>query len=410
MDKHPAKRRSFWEKFPKTFYSLRFTNYRNFWFNEFFSLIGMWMQIIAHGWLVYNLTGSIFLLGVINTISGLPILFLSPFGGLVADNFDKRKILILTQTIFTILAFFVGYLIFVNKIDFIILLITGFLMGIANALDSPTRQAFVVELVGPSALDNAIALNSLAFNTARMIGPAIAGYVIAGFGIGFCYFANAVTFFGVIIALILMNGDFSPKIKTGIKDTLLELKKGAQYIYQNKNVYSFLVLLSFTSIFVMPYTVLMPVFAKDVFRGGPQALGTLMASSGFGALLGAFMLANLSGKLKLKRYIFLSTFLLAISLAVFSISHNFYLSMIALMIVGWGVVSQAASINTFIQKEVPHHLRGRIMSYYVISFMGLMPVGAFVSGILAQYFGAPLTLFLGALIVWVALIFVFLRK
>lgn len=386
-----------WHKLPKAFDSLKYPNYRNFWFNEGVSLIGLWMQMIAQGWLVYDMTGSKFLLGLINTIAGLPIIFFTPIGGIIADHVNKKNLLIATQIVFAVLSFLIGVLIFSGGINFYNLSAIVFLIGIANAIDSPTRQSFVAELVGPKSLGNAIALNSLAFNTARMIGPAVAGYLIGFVGVESCYFINAVTFLGVIAALFLLKGDFSPRSKP-IISARKAFSEGLTYILENKRVLFSLMLVAFTSVFVMPYAVLMPVFARDIFHVGAQGLGTLMAFSGLGALVGAFMLAHFSGRVDLSKLILVSTFTIAAALLAFSLSRVFFVSLAALAVLGWSIVSQAASVNTYIQNEVPNSLRGRIMSFYVLSFMGLMPIGSFQAGLMAHYLGAPAALALGALI------------
>jgi MFS family permease len=393
----PQDNTDIWRRLPKAFESLKYANYRNFWLNESVSLIGLWMQMTAQGWLVYDMTGSKFLLGLINTIAGLPIILFTPIGGIIADHRNKKNLLIATQIVFTVLSFLIGVLIFTRGINFLNLSVIVFLIGLANAIDSPTRQSFVAELVGPRSLGNAIALNSIAFNTARMIGPAVAGYIIGFVGVESCYFINSATFLGVILALFMLKGDFSPKLQSG-SSARSAFEEGLSYIFKNKRVLFSLILVAFTSVFVMPYAILMPVYARDVFRAGAQGLGTLMAASGFGALTGAFMLAQFSGRIDLRRLIFASTFLIAASLLLFALSENFYLSLAALAVLGWSIVSQAASVNTYIQNEVPNNLRGRIMSFYVISFMGLMPVGSFLSGLSAEHFGAPAALAFGAAI------------
>lgn len=393
----PQERLDIWHRLPKAFAALSQPNYRNFWFNESVSLIGLWMQMTAQGWLVYNMTGSKFLLGLINTISGLPIVVFTPIGGIIADHFSKKNLLIITQIVFTVLSFLIGLLVFTDGINFVNLSVIVLLIGIANAVDSPTRQSFVVELVGPRYLGNAIALNSLAFNTARMIGPAVAGYIIGFAGIEACYFINAATFLGVILALLMLKGDFSPQEKLTVP-VAKAFSEGAAYVFKNKRVLFSLLLVAFTSVFVMPYAVMMPVYARDIFDAGAQGLGTLMAFSGLGALTGAFMLAQFSGRIDLKRLIIASTFLIAGSLFVFAVSKVFYVSLAALSVLGWSIVSQAASVNTHIQSEVPNSLRGRIMSFYVISFMGLMPAGSILAGIGAEHFGAPATLSMGSAI------------
>lgn len=390
---------------PRAFESLQVKNYRYFWFGEGISLIGLWMQTIAQGWLVYDITGSKFLLGLIGTIAGLPVLFLTPIGGIIADHVNKKKLLLFTQVVFALFSFLIGVMISTGVINFWNLAVIVFIMGIANSIDSPTRQSFVIELVGRKHLANAIALNSMAFNTARALGPAVAGYLIGRVGVQACYFINAASFLAVIYGLLLVKGDFSPKFRmqSGMGNALAS---GFNYAFNNKKIFYSLLLVAFTSLFIMPYAILMPVFAKDILKVGAQGLGTLMAFSGFGALVGAFMLAQFSSKANQKNFIMISTLVTSIAILAFSQSLNLYFSCAMLWLIGWGIVSQAASVNTLIQHEVPDELRGRIMSFYVMSFMGLMPVGAFQAGVGSHFFGAPNSLAFGGIISLIPAFFV----
>ena len=288
-------------------------------------------------------------------------------------------------------------------------MVIAFFGGIVNAIDSPTRMAFIVELIDLRSLGNAIALNSLGFNIARVIGPALAGYLVGAIGIDVCFYLNAVAFIPAILGTYLLKGDFSAKVTMGnsVKEALLD---GARYVRANKKVFYSLLLVATSSTFVMPFAVLMPVYAKDILKAGPQGLGTLMAFSGFGALIGAFVLAQFSQRIDFVKFIYYSTILLAISLLLFAFSTNFAWSCFFLALLGMGIVMQVASINTFIQGVVPNELRGRIMSFYTLCFMGFMPIGAFQAGVVAHFIGAPLSLAVGAVILLVPIFVMLFRK
>ena len=396
-------------KLPLAFASFEHSNFRLFWIVQLISLIGMWMMITAQGWLVYELTASKFLLGVINAVGGLPLLFLSPFGGLIADRFNRKKLLVLTQIAFSAGAFLIGLLISTNVINFKILVVIAFFGGIVNAIDSPTRMAFIVELINIRSLGNAIALNSIGFNIARVIGPALAGYLVGAIGIEVCFYFNAMAFIPAIIGTYILKGDFSAKVamESSVKEALLD---GARYVRANKKVFYSLLLVATSSTFVMPFAVLMPVYAKDLLKVGAQGLGTLMAFSGFGALIGAYVLAQFSHRIDFVKFIYYSTILLAISLLLFAFSTHFAWSCFFLALLGMGIVVQVASINTFIQGVVPNELRGRIMSFYTLCFMGFMPIGAFQAGVVSHFIGAPLSLASGAVILLVPIFVMLFRK
>jgi MFS family permease len=396
-------------KFPAAFASLEHGNFRLFWTVQLISLIGIWMQITAQGWLVYELTASKFLLGVINAVGGLPLLFLSPFGGIIADRLNRKKLLVFTQIAFSAGAFLIGLLISTNLINFKLLVVIAFFGGIMNAIDSPARMAFIVELIELRSLGNAIALNSIGFNVARVIGPALAGYLVGAIGIEVCFYLNTVAFIPAILGTYVLKGDFSAKIAKGnsFKEALLD---GARYVGGNKKVFYSLLLVATSSTFVMPFAVLMPVYAKDILKAGPQGLGALMAFSGFGALIGAFVLAQFSQRIDFVKFIYYSTILLAVSLLLFAFSTHFAWSCFFLALLGMGIVMQVASINTFIQGVVPNELRGRIMSFYTLCFMGFMPIGAFQAGVVAHFIGAPLSLSVGAVILLVPIFVMLFRK
>jgi MFS family permease len=396
-------------KFPLAFASFKHSNFRLFWTVQLISLIGMWMMITAQGWLVYDLTASKFLLGVFNAIGGLPLLFLSPFGGLIADHFNRKKLLVFTQIALSAGSLLIGVLISLKVISFWNLVVIAFLGGIVNAIDSPTRMAFIVELIEIRSLGNAIALNSIGFNIARVIGPALAGYIVGMIGLDVCFYLNALAFFPAIFGTYILKGDFSAKgaIGNSVKEALFD---GGRYIGANKKVFYSLMLVATSSTFVMPFAILMPVYAKDLLKVGAQGLGTLMAFTGFGSLIGAYILAQFSHRIDFVKSIYYSTIMLAISLLLFAFSTHFAWSCFFLALLGMGIVIQVASINTFIQRVVPNELRGRIMSFYTLCFMGFMPIGAFQAGVVSHFIGAPLSLALGAVILLVPIFVMLFRK
>lgn len=390
------------------FRALRFRNYRVFWIGQFVSLIGLWMMTIAQGWLAYDITSSKFLLGLVNFIAGVPVLLLSPLGGFMADHMDRRKLLLITQVVFAAASFIIGLLISTGQINYINLCLLALVIGLANAVDSPVRQAFVVNLVERDHFSNAIALNSLSFNSARVIGPALAGYFIGAFGVELCFYLNAVSFIAVISSLVMIKGIFKAKAahRTGFGRAFMD---SIHYVLGDKKVMLSLILIAFTSVFIMPYAVLMPVFAKDILGAGAQGLGVLMSFSGLGALIGAFYLAQF-GRGEFTRTVIVSTIMMSLSAALFAFSRNYLLSCGALLVLGFSIVTQAISINTFLQYVVTDELRGRIMGFYTMFFLGLMPIGAFQAGLLAHFIGAPLTLFAGAAVSSLPAAFLFFRR
>jgi MFS family permease len=396
-------------KFPLAFASFKHSNFRMFWTVQLISLIGLWMMITAQGWLVYDLTASKFLLGVFNTVGGLPLLFLSPFGGLIADHFNRKRLLVLTQIVLSAGSFLIGVLISMKVINFWSLVGIAFLGGIVNAIDSPTRMAFIVELIDIRSLGNAIALNSIGFNIARVIGPALAGYIVGAIGVDLCFYLNALAFLPAIFGTSVLKGDFSAKFAPGnsVREALWD---GGRYVRANKKVFYSLLLVAVSSTFVMPFAILMPVYAKDILKVGAQGLGTLMAFTGFGSLIGAYVLAQFSHRIDFVKFIYYSTILLAFSLLFFAFSTHFAWSCLFLGLLGMGIVIQVASINTFIQGVVPNALRGRIMSFYTLCFMGFMPIGAFQAGVVSHFIGAPLSLALGAVILFVPIFVMLFRK
>jgi len=349
------------------------------------------VQTIAQGWLVLELTNSAFLLGIINAISAMPIMLFSLLGGVAADRLNKKNILLTTQTFSMALAFCLGVLISLKLAAFWNIAIVAALLGLVNAFDVPARQSFVVEMVGKGDLNNAIALNSLLFNAARIIGPVIAGFLAGWFGIASCFYVNAVSFFAVIVALIFIKGNFAPK-DLSQRSIAEGLMGGARYVLSHKNIRSLVIITAISSIFGMASVVLMPIFARDILKVGVKGLGFLMAAVGLGAIMGALTLAKYSNYKEKQIFVKSGTIILAVSLILFSVSTSYYVSLLLLLGAGWGIITQAATINTLLQLETPDNLRGRVMSFFTLMFLGMTPVGSFISGLFAHWFGAPVTL------------------
>lgn len=381
----------------RVFSALKHRNFRLFWFSQLISLIGSWMQIVAQGWLVLKLTNSPFYLGLVGALAGLPVLFFSLFAGVIADRINKRAILIFTQTTMMILAFVLAFLVGSGIVRVWHVIVMASLMGVAAAFDTPTRQSFVVEMVGKEDLMNAIALNSSIFNGARVLGPAIAGILISTVGLHGCFYVNGVSFIPVIIGLLMIR--IPPDEKEKKNGTIWEdLREGLSYIKQNRVVSAMVTLVAATSICVMPYAVLMPAFARDILHTDAHGFGLLMSSVGLGALFGALSLAAMGNFKRKGLIVSAGNAVLPFALIAFSFSRNFHLGMVFLVIIGWAIISQNATINTLLQSMVPDHLRGRVMSVYVLMFMGMMPIGSLIGGFAAQYLGVPHAILAGALV------------
>ena len=384
----------------KSFSSLYYRDFRLFWFGQLISLSGTWMQSIAQGWLVYSLTKSPFYLGMVAAAGSLPILLFTLAGGIVADRFRKRNLLLMTQALSIIPALVLGILTDFNLIAVWHVALMATLLGSVNAFDIPARQAFLVEMVGKSNLTNAIALNSAAFNGARMIGPVIAGMTIAYIGLPSCFYLNALSFFAVIIALSKIN--IRGEIKKSSNGFIRDFTEGIQFMKSKPEIYRIILLIAVFSLIGIPYITFLPVFAVEVFRTGPKGLGFLVSAAGTGALTAALSLA-FKGDIKEKnRFMSISALCFSFSLFAFSLSKIFYLSIVILIFIGWGIVSFLATANTFIQLSVPDNLRGRAMSVYALVFLGTAPLGNSLLGVLADSFGTARAVSISAIICIIA--------
>jgi MFS family permease len=377
--------------------AFRYRNYRLFYTGQGISLIGTWMQRIALSWLVYRLTGSAFLLGVVGFASQIPASVVAPLGGVLADRVNRQRFLILIQTLAMIQAFILAFLVLTNTIVFWHILVLSIFLGLINAFDIPTRQSFIIEIVEKKEdLGNAIALNSSMFNSARLIGPSVAGILIAAVGEGLCFLFNAISFLSVIIALIAMK--IKPREKIIQKSHVLKrLKEGFSYAFGFEPIRAILLLICLISLMGTSYAILMPIFANDILHGGSHALGFLMAGTGIGALIGAFYLASRKTSVGLYNMIVIAAITLGIGQILFSFSRFFWLSMILIVFVGFGLMVQMASSNTVLQTIVDDDKRGRVMSLYAMAFFGTAPFGSLIAGGLANRIGAPNTLMIGGL-------------
>jgi MFS family permease len=354
------------------------------------------MQNVAQAWLVYRLTGSSLLLGSVGFASQIPVFLFAPIGGIVADRFNRHRVVIATQATSMVLAFILAALTLTDKIQVWHVFVLASLMGIVNAFDIPARQSFLVDMVGKEDLMNAIALNSSMFNGARIIGPAVAGVLVASIGEGWCFFVNGVSYIAVITGLLLMK--LPPRAYQRPTGSPLEhIIEGFRFVRHTAPIRAILLLLGLISLVAMPYTVLMPVFADRILHGGARGLGILMGATGVGALLAALALATRRGVYGLGRWIAFSCAGFGVSLVLFSFSRNFWLSTALLLPVGFCMMLETSSSNTLIQAMVPDHLRGRVMAVYSMMFMGMAPFGALLGGALADRIGAPLTVAMGGI-------------
>jgi MFS family permease len=355
------------------------------------------MQSLAQAWLVYRLTGSSFLLGSVGFAGQIPVLLLAAIGGMVADRRSRHRVVITTQTAAMLLALVLSGLTLTGVVRVWHIFVLASLLGVVNAFDIPARQAFIVEMVGKEDLMNAIALNSSMFNGARVIGPAIAGILVSSIGEGWCFFANGVSYIAVIIGLLSMKlkpHDRVPRSGSALSNAL----EGFRFVRHAPAIRALLLLLGLVSLVGMPYAVLMPIFADQILHGGARGLGTLMGATGIGALTGALTLASRSGVEGLGRWAGYSCTGFGLSLILFSLSRSFWLSVLFLVPVGLCMMVQMASSNTLIQTMAPDKLRGRVMAVYSMMFMGMAPFGSILAGLIASKLGAPVTVFVGAIV------------
>jgi MFS family permease len=384
-------------RLPATLRALQYRNFQLFFSGQLVSLVGTWMQNVAQAWLVYRLTKSSVLLGAIGFSGQIPVFLLSPAGGIVADRYSRHRVVIATQAASMLLAFILAFLTLSGRVQIWHVFVLSAALGAVNAFDIPARQAFIVDMVGRADLMNAIALNSSMFNASRVVGPAIAGILVAGIGEGWCFFANGVSYIAVIAGLTLMHVARHERVEQP-GSPLSHLAEGFRFVLRNTPVHALLALLGVVSLTGMPYAVLMPIFADRILHGGAAALGWLMGASGIGALAGALLLASRKDLKGLGLWVAVSAVAFGLGLALFSLSRTFWLSAAILVPVGFAMMIEMGSSNTLIQSMVPDRLRGRVMSVYSMMFMGMAPVGSLLAGAAADRIGAPWTVATGGLV------------
>jgi MFS family permease len=370
-----------------TFRALRHRNFRLFWYGQLISLVGTWMQSAAQWWLVHRLTHEPIWLGIVGTATFLPVFLFTFLGGVVADRAPKRTMLVVTQACSLVLALVLSILTFTHVVTVTHIVVLAFLLGTVNAFDIPVRQAFVIDLVGGEDLMNAIALNSSIFNAARVIGPAVAGLLIASTGEAVCFLLNGISFLPVIGGFLLMR--LAPTPPRPPRPIAQELAEGFRFVARTPRIRVILQAVAISSIFGMSFTILLPVFADKILNQGARGYGLLMGAVGLGAVTGALRLAGRTSTHGTARLITAGMGLFGISLIAMALSRQFYLSLGILMVVGAAMITQLATTNTYLQRTTPNELRGRVLSIYSWVLVGLAPAGSFLAGALAQRFGGP---------------------
>jgi MFS family permease len=377
------------------FRALLSRNYRLFFGGQSISLIGTWMTRLATSWLVYRLTGSAYLLGLVGFAGQVPTFVFGPFAGVWVDRLDRRQVLIVTQVLSMIQSFWLAALVLWGHITFAEILWLSIFQGVVNAFDMPARQAFLTQMVDKREdLPNAIALNSSMVNGSRLVGPSLAGIVIALYGEGYCFLIDGFSYIAVIFSLFMMTVTVRQVAGKRVS-AIVDLREGWRYVTRFQPVRSILLLLGLVSLVGMPYTVLMPIFATRILHGGPHTLGFLMGASGIGALASAIWLATRKSVLGLGRVIPIMSAMFGAGLISFSLSHWLSLSLILMLFTGFGMMQQMAASNTILQTIVDENMRGRVMSYYSMAFAGSAPFGSLAAGIIADRIGAPATLMVG---------------
>ncbi len=394
-----------------TFAALKHHNYQLWFYGQMVSLMGTWMQSTAQGYLIYQLTGSPVYLGLVGFAAGVPTWLFTLFGGVVADRISRRNLMVITQSAMLILAFILAALAFTNVVQPWHILILAFLLGVANAFDAPARASFVLELVPREDMTNAIALNSTMFNIATVVGPSVAGLTYAAFGPAWCFTLNGISFIAVIVALLLMHIKVvvHPVRRSG---AMKEIVEGLQYVYSNRIVLSLIATVGLVSMFGFGLMNLLPAWATDVLHGNEVTNGLLVSARGFGALISALMLASMTahkirGKLWMVGYM-----ILPVSLFFFAWIRWLPLSLALLVVIGWGMMMLTNNSNALIQSDVPDNLRGRVMGVYAMVLNGFIPIGALVSGGVAQKLGSPAAALIsaGVLLVFVVITWIFLPE
>lgn len=390
---------------PRTFAALRSRNYRLYWFGNAVSLVGTWMQNVARGWVVLQLTNSPFLVGLETTVTWLPALFLSLPAGVLADRYNKRNLMVITQALLAVLALALAILYWTGALGIGLILLISTLTGIIMAFNSPVRLAIVSELVEKKLVLNAVALNSAVFNAARIIGPSVAGVALGVIGAGGCFAINSVSFLAIIFALALVRLKHVPPRPTG-ETVWQRITGGLRFVGRHPDIRVLMVMIAVFSSFGIVYLPLMPVFARDVFGVGPGGYGLMMACLGVGALSGVLILATISHTRHRGRILVAGTTMLGLLLLLFGLVREIRVGMLVLVGLGFCQSSVASLTNSIIQELAPDEFRGRVMSVFALSFNGVYPLGSFLAGAIAERFGAPVSALVGGCVVLTSLLVV----
>lgn len=390
--------------FRNYFPALTHKNFRLYWLGQCFSLIGTWMQSIAQTWLVFSLTDSPLLLGLLGTMQFLPITIFSLFAGVVIDKYPKRSILLITQTTSMILAFTLSLLVFTHTVRYGYVLTLAVILGLTNTIDMPTRQAFTIEMAGKNDLMNAIALNSATFNLARILGPAIGALILASFGAGWCFLFNGLSFMAVLISLTKI--EVEPYVRTKISDSniIQEIKDGLNYIAKEPSLLQTILMVLIIGIFIFNYNVLIPVFTKNVLHQGEKIFGLLMSALGLGSLAGALMVSVRSKSGPKFKILTLSGVLVSVFLILISFTRTYYLTAILFIANGIFNIWFSTTANSTLQITAKEEYRGRVMSVYALVFAGATPVGNMFAGYTADKFGASASFFLSGIFTLVLIV------
>jgi MFS family permease len=380
------------------FRSLKSRNFKLFFYGQSISLIGTWMQKTAVSWLVYQLTGSAVLLGVVGFVSLIPSLVLSPYAGSLVDRHNRYHILVITQVVSMVQAGALAAVIFFGYHNILVIIALSLVQGIVNAFDITCRQSLMVELVDDKAdLPNAIALNSTMTNFARIAGPAVAGIILSAFGTDFCFIGNFLSYIPVLICLFMMRLDI-PVIVKPVKSIWTELEEGFKYVSGDKDLSSVIMMIGLSSLFVMPFNTLMPIFAKDLFNGDAKTFSWFESAAGLGSIMSAIYLANLKHSNNLVKLIAIAGGIFGCSLLLLAYAPRLPVALLFMALSGVGMMAQTSAINTYIQTHAVPEMRGRAISYYVMAYQGMIPVGSLLIGWLAQLIGPRPAVFIEGLI------------
>lgn len=395
-------------KFFSAFPALENKNYRLYFIGQLVSLTGTWIQLVAQGWLVLQLTHSAFWVGFIAGLSNLPTLLFGLFAGVIVDRYPRRKILFYTETGSLVVSLILGILTILGVINVLEIAVLIFLLGVIAAFDVPARQTFAVDMVGREHITSAVALNSGLFNGARIIGPALAGILIASVGIGWAFIVNAMSFIAILAALLYIR--VKHEASDSYPNPFAAIQEGLRYSFSHRIIKILLLFAATGAIFGWSYAAIMPVIAKDIFRMDASGLGLLYSAAGIGAVVGTILVSSLGKKTNRLLFIIGGSMLFSVSILLFTLTSSVFLACVFLFFAGLGLISQFSTMNATIQHIVPDEMRGRVMSIYILMFVGMLPLGSFQIGILSQAIGALTAIQIGAVVMFVCALALFFKR